>query len=126
MGSRITLAAFICACLWLVPHSLHGQAGKTHESVPKERAIELYTANCQICHGPSGTGSPLTPGSAFLRRKWKHGSRQADVVKTITNGVPGTLMMPFKDKLSPDEIAALAMLVRSYDKALKPAGMSSR
>jgi len=43
-------------------------------------------------------------------------------VTTITNGVPATLMLPFKDKLKPEEITALAALVRSYDKTLKPAG----
>ena len=88
--------------------------------VPRAKAVELYTATCQVCHGPSGTGSPLTPGTAFAGRKWKHGSRPQDVVKTITNGVPGTMMLPFKDRLSPGEITALASLVRSYDKALKP------
>jgi len=34
--------------------------------------------------------------------------------------VPGTPMLPFKGRLSPEEIAALASLVRSYDKTLKP------
>lgn len=92
-------------------------------SVPREKAVELYTANCQICHGPEGTGSPLTKGSAFVGRKWKHGTRQADLVKTITNGVQGTMMLPFKDKLSAGEIAALAALVRAYDTKLKPAGV---
>jgi mono/diheme cytochrome c family protein len=91
-------------------------------AVPREKAAELFTNNCQVCHGPEGTGSPLTKGSAFVGRKWKHGSTQAAVVKTITNGVPGTLMMPFKDKFTPEEIAALASLVRSYDAKLKAAG----
>ncbi len=91
--------------------------------VPKERAVELYTANCQACHGPGGKGSPLMKGSAFIKRQWKHGTRQQDLVNTITDGVPGTMMLPFKDKLQPDEIAALAMLVRSFDKAVKPAGV---
>ena len=90
--------------------------------VSREKAVELYTANCQICHGPSGTGTPLMKGSAFAGRKWKHGTTQAAMVKTITNGVQGTQMLPFKDKLSKEEIAALASLVRSYDKKLKPAG----
>jgi cytochrome c oxidase cbb3-type subunit 3 len=91
-------------------------------AVPREKAVELFTTNCQVCHGPNGTGSPLTKGSAFVGRKWKHGRTQAAVVKTITNGVPGTLMMPFKDKFSPEEIAALAALVRSYDTKSKAAG----
>lgn len=100
-----------------------GAAQKPAAPVSKERAVELYTTNCQVCHGPNGTGSPLTQGSAFAGRKWKHGTRQADVVKTITNGVQGTMMLPFKDRLAPEEIAALAALVRSYDKALKPASV---
>ena len=90
--------------------------------VPREKAVELYTANCQVCHGPSGAGTPLMKDSAFNGRKWKHGTTQAAMVKTITNGVQGTMMLPFKDKLTGEEIAALAALVRSYDKKLKPAG----
>ena len=90
--------------------------------VSREKAVELYTATCQVCHGPEGKGSALMKGSAFVGRKWKHGTTQAAMVKTITNGVQGTMMLPFKDKLSAAEIAALASLVRSYDKKLKPAG----
>ena len=88
-------------------------------AVPKERAVELYTTNCQLCHGPDGTGTPLIKGSAFVGRKWKHGTTVAAVTKTITNGVPNTPMLPFKEKLTPQEIAALASLVRSFDKKPK-------
>jgi cytochrome c oxidase cbb3-type subunit 3 len=89
-------------------------------AVPREKAIELYTANCQICHGPEGKGTPLMKDSAFLKRKWKHGTTPEAMQETIANGVPGTMMLPFKGKMSPDEIAALASLVRSYDTSLKP------
>ena len=98
------------------------QAGQDAPAVSREKAVELYTANCQVCHGPNGTGSALMKGSAFAGRAWKHGTTQAAVVKTITNGVQGTMMLPFKEKLSADEIAALASLVRSFDPKLKPAG----
>lgn len=87
----------------------------------RTKAVELYAVNCQICHGPGGTGTPLTKGMAFVARgKWKHGSRPADVVATITNGVPATPMLPFKGRLAPAEIHALAALVRSFDKTMKP------
>jgi mono/diheme cytochrome c family protein len=89
--------------------------------VTHARAVDLYNTNCQVCHGADGAGTPLTKDLAFTGRKWKHGSRQQDVVRTITTGVPGTPMLPFKDRLSPAEISALASLVRSFDKALKPA-----
>ena|SRR5688572_8439494 len=89
-------------------------------AIPKAKAVELFNTHCQICHGAGGTGSPLMAGSAFVGRKWKHGTTPQAIVKTITDGVPQTAMLPFKGRLTPDEIAALATLVRSYDKKLKP------
>lgn len=92
------------------------------EPVSREKAQELYTANCQACHGPEGKGSPLMKGSAFVKRPWKHGTTEAEMVQTISEGVKGTMMLPFKEKLKPEEIAGLAALVRSFDPALtKPA-----
>ena len=38
---------------------------------------------------------------------------------TITNGVPGTAMVAFKEQLSSAEISALAKFVRKFDKKLK-------
>ena len=91
-------------------------------AVPRTKAVELYTANCAVCHGADGKGTPVVQGSAFVGRKWKHGTTPKEIETTITNGVPATLMLPFKEKLKPEEITALAALVRSYDKTLKPAG----
>jgi len=79
----------------------------------------LYRVNCQMCHGASGKA--LIPEMAFVgRKKWKHGTKSADMVKVITDGVKGTPMMPFKSKLSADQIKALAKLVRSFDTRLPP------
>jgi mono/diheme cytochrome c family protein len=108
-----------CAALW--PAAALAQ-GKKEAAVPRAKAVELYAANCQICHGPDGAGTPLMKDLAFKNRgKWKHGSRPQDLVATITYGVPVTAMMPFKGRLTPGEIDALASLVRSFDKTLKPA-----
>lgn len=90
-------------------------------AITKAQTVVLYNTHCQICHGAGGTGSPLMAGSAFVGRKWKHGTTPQAIVKTITNGVPQTAMLPFKERLARAEIAALAALVRSYDKKLKPA-----
>lgn len=103
------------------PPATTTQEPSPQTAVPKERAEELYVANCQACHGPGGKGSPIIKGTAFAKRQWKHGTRQEDLEKVISEGVTGTMMLPFKEKLKPEEIAALAALVRSYDPALKPA-----
>jgi mono/diheme cytochrome c family protein len=118
----LSLSAFICVSLWPVllwpPVALaQGRGGP----VPRAKALELYTANCQPCHGPDGVAPEAMKQQSFAGRgTWKHGSRPQDVVKTITEGVPGTPMLPFKGRLEPNEIAALASLVRSFDKTLKP------
>ena len=120
MSCRAIAAASVV--LAVILGSIHAGAQETKKPavVPRAKAIELYTANCQICHGPAGKGTPLMKDSAFLKRKWKHGTTPEAMQETISNGVPGTMMLPFKGKMSPDEIAALASLVRSYDTALKP------
>jgi mono/diheme cytochrome c family protein len=108
-------------CMSLIVCGAAVAAQSKTPAVPRVKAIELYTANCQICHGADGKGTPLVQGSAFAGRKWKHGTTPQAIAATITNGVPGTQMLPFKGRLTPAEIAALASLVRSFDKALKPA-----
>ena len=55
----------------------------------------------------------------FADGEWKNGSRMKDIARVITDGVKGSAMMPFKDKLSEAEILALAKYVRAFDKRLK-------
>jgi mono/diheme cytochrome c family protein len=78
----------------------------------------LYRVNCQMCHGPNGKA--LIPEMAFVGRKWKHGTKSADMAKIITEGVKGTPMLPFKSKLTAVQIKALARYVRAFDKTLPP------
>ena len=71
-----------------------------------------------MCHGPSGKA--LIPEMAFVGRKWKNGTKSADMAKIITEGVKGTPMLPFKSKLTAVQIRALAKYVRAFDKTLPP------
>jgi mono/diheme cytochrome c family protein len=122
-------AVLVCVGLWLMllwPSAAAAQAAKS-VPVSKAKAAELFITHCQICHGAGGAGTPLTKDLAFTNRgKWKHGSRPQDVVATHTNGVPATPMLPFKGRLTPAQINALASLVRSFDKTLKPAGAGGK
>ncbi len=79
-------------------------------------AAELYKSTCQPCHMPDGNAA-LEPMN-FADGKWRHGSSVKEVAATITNGVPGTAMMPFKTRFSEKEILALAKFVRQFDKNL--------
>jgi mono/diheme cytochrome c family protein len=82
-------------------------------------AADLYKSTCQPCHMPDGNAA-LEPMN-FADGKWRHGSSVKEVAASITNGVPGTAMMPFKTRFSEKEILALAKFVRQFDKKL-PAG----
>ena len=79
---------------------------------------KLYTVQCQACHGPNGKA--LLPDMSFVGREWKHGTETADMVKVISEGVPGTMMMAFKGRLTEAQIRDLARYVRSLDPKLKP------
>ena len=75
---------------------------------------EAYRTTCQPCHGPEGN-EPIKDMS-LSDGEWKHGSSLTAIQTTITEGVKGTAMLPFRDKFTRPEIAALAKLVRSFDK----------
>jgi mono/diheme cytochrome c family protein len=81
-------------------------------------AEELYQAKCQVCHMADGN-SQIMPNMSFADGIWKHGATLKAVQTTIAEGVPGTAMVPWKEQLSPAEIAALAKFVRKFDKKLK-------
>jgi len=80
--------------------------------------LQLYQTKCFSCHLAEGKG-PLPPMD--FTDGLARGSSQAQVVKVISEGVPGTAMVAFKEQLTPAQIAALARLVRSFDKTAKPA-----
>lgn len=81
------------------------------------KAAEAYKTKCSMCHAMDGN-SPL-PNMSFADGVWKHGTTVKEMVATISNGVPGTAMMPFKTQFTPEEIEALARYVRKFDKKLK-------
>src|SRR5687767_7721071 len=92
-------------------------AGGDGQERPPSTA-ELYKTHCQSCHMVDGN-SPLEPLN-FVDGTWKHGSSPARVALVIADGVPGTAMLSFGDKLTPGQVRALAAHVRAFDKRLKP------
>src|SRR2546427_3293269 len=92
-----------------------GLAGAADVYKPSEATLELYKAKCQQCHMADGN-SPLEPLN-FADGKWIHGDKVEDIAKVISEGAPGTAMLPFKSQLTPEEIQALARYVRSFDPA---------
>ena len=70
----------------------------------------LYAAQCQTCHGPQGDA---VAGVAFRSGTFRHGSTDGDLVRIITNGIPGTGMLGFR--FDPPETTAIVAYLRNMN-----------
>ena len=55
------------------------------------RGASVFVEKCSACHGDTakgGRGPDLTTG------QWKHGATDAELVRNIVKGIPGTQMPP--------------------------------
>src|SRR4029078_4348159 len=69
----------------------------------------LFNEVCQSCHGPGGQGSDRGPA---LTGTLKNGNTDADVFRTIRNGVPGTQMVAF-NSFTDAQVWQLVSFIRS-------------
>jgi len=84
---------------------------------------ENWTANCAKCHGEDGKGETKMGKKIgvkdFTDAKVQDSFKDEKASKAIKEGVKEgdkTLMQPYGDKLSDDEIKALVAQVRSFKK----------
>lgn len=70
----------------------------------------IFTSTCAPCHGADGGG---VVGPNLTDDYWLHGGGIKDIFKTIKYGVQEKGMKPWKDDLSPVQIAQLASFIRS-------------
>lgn len=94
----------------------------------------LYAAKCATCHGEKGNGKgpasyllyprprDFVTGS-FRLRSTPSGQlpTDADLTRTIANGIPGTSMPGWAGELSPTQIAAVIDVVKGFSARFKKA-----
>jgi mono/diheme cytochrome c family protein len=94
------------------------------DSIKAGKAI--YARNCVGCHGLKGRGDGAsapkgsTPAN-LVAGKWKHGGTDAEIFKTIKEGIgpkPMT-MKPWGDKLSDEDIWNTVNFLRDLAKHTK-------
>lgn len=85
-------------------------SGDEEASAASARGLELYTANCAVCHGENG-GGDRTQGAPNLRDNiWLYGSDRASITDTVTNSRYG-VMPRWGHRLDPVTIRMLAAFV---------------
>jgi mono/diheme cytochrome c family protein len=109
-------AALLCV-LSLVPLA----AQQSFLSSDVENGSRLYRANCFVCHGPEGAS---IPGVDFRRGQFKRVSSDADVLRVIERGVPGTAMPP--TAVSDGNRLALLAYIRSLHDSATGSGDAAR
>jgi mono/diheme cytochrome c family protein len=120
LSKTFAVVGALAACLTLAI-TVNAQSKKpappakapAEKSEAAAKAEETYKAVCQACHLADGKG--LTPDMSFTDGVWKHGSTVKDHAKIIADGVPNTVMLAFKDKLSEPEIMELAKMVHAFE-----------
>ncbi len=81
-------------------------------------ANKLYMTHCKTCHGEDGKTTELGAGLGardFTDTAWQAKVTDEKILKQINDGTPEK-MMPFKEKLSQDEVKALVPVVRGFGK----------
>ena len=78
----------------------------------REPSLVAWKADCAGCHGENlegGQGGPALVGVAL-----KHGDSTEQLIQSIGDGVAGTTMVGWKDKLSPELVKGLALFVSEH------------
>ena len=100
---------------------------QTPSADPPSNATQLYASSCASCHGKSGNGDgpaadDLHPaardftGGTYKYRSTASGSipTDADLIRSITHGMPGTSMPALKGLLNDAQIASLATYIKGF------------
>jgi mono/diheme cytochrome c family protein len=87
-----------------------------------ERGRDRYTIYCLPCHGAVGDGQGITKQYGMGATPTYHDERlrkmaEGEIFNTITNGSPNKNMLPYADKLVPEDRWAVVAYVRALQRA---------
>lgn len=116
--------------LFLVSFALVLVAASAANAADKKtlaKGKEVFLQNCVTCHGTNGEGDgpaavALNPKPRnFVKDEFKAGSKPEQIFKTVTDGLPGTLMVSYKHLPEADR-KAVAAYVAQMHQGSKPKG----
>lgn len=91
------------------------------ETAALAEGATIFKNNCVACHGDKAQG---IAGPNLTDEFWIHGGGIKNVFHTITEGVPGKVMISWKEKLTPLQIEKVASYVLSLYGTNPPGGLA--
>jgi cytochrome c oxidase cbb3-type subunit III len=123
---KIHLPGFLF--LLLAPFVLYAQDPNPFADNPKAVVAgeSQFRANCAFCHGLGARGGGRGPD--LTRAQKRHGKTDADLFRTINDGIPGTAMPQNGTTgqgvgMTPEEIWQVISYIRSVEKKSSPASI---
>jgi mono/diheme cytochrome c family protein len=105
------------AALRAVVQSFSGEQTET-QADPNELALgeEVYTQNCIQCHGVSGQGNGFAASELSVApTDFTHQRPSiAASIQALQNGIDGSAMAPWNDRLSPEQMMAVTYYLREF------------
>ncbi len=74
---------------------------------------QLFSHNCSRCHGPEGQGTRRAP--ALNVKSFLTDTSDLAIQQVVTNGVPGTAMPVWGDRMTESEIQAIVGFIRQWE-----------
>ncbi len=74
---------------------------------------DLFSANCSRCHGPEGQGTQRAP--ALNVKTFLTDTTDQAIQQIITQGVPGTAMPAWGDRMTEADIQAIVGFIRQWE-----------
>jgi mono/diheme cytochrome c family protein len=106
------------------PSEVSGPMGKADlvTALPAEQpdGATIFKRNCVMCHGPDGKGVATFKTPDFTDPKVQASITDEQILETIKNGRKGTVMPPWRDKLSDQDIKLVAAHIRSFGTQNQP------
>jgi mono/diheme cytochrome c family protein len=94
-------------------------APRSEETAPAtliSRGEDVYVTHCAECHGDEGTGNGFAAAELPIMPTDFTGERPtvAEAMRVLRSGIRGSSMAPWTDRLTDDEIEAVAHFVRRF------------
>ena len=112
--SKYTVFSALCVALVFAFAMFSSLAIAADDEVTIELGKSRFGEKCGgFCHGAGGKGGRAP---CLICGRFRHGESDDSIARNISEGIPGTAMGAFGDKLNAEEVKAIVVFLRDHQK----------